>query len=324
MRLPHRKSNLAIGTLLLTAVVGLSGCELLGAGSLQAIAPNANIRTVALLESPSAAELAAYYCEDLARGEIIESLAIRACRAFLPRAPRKIDLTFTFDTIFDLENGNNFPVPMVELLLALEVFEGQDAAELAALCVSFCDPEAETCVDAPPEDACKPADKEIRSIEDLVPTIDDLVKVADDAISGRLLDQDNLSFRMIPAAESSGCRPAADFCEARDVDGVDNFCCGSECTPLDSGCRVADEAGQTCIFCPGKAEAHVAFSLGVEAVLKILKKVFVDGYDQIISGSLPSFDIPYTATGTLFFEVPVLGRLGIEFGPLSGLFEPLN
>jgi hypothetical protein len=160
-------------------------------------APYSELSEVALKEAPQNMVLANFYCRDLVSDLICDF-------AFDDPPVKKETLKFSFETVFKLGNPNKFSVPMVELLLALKVFEGQKQSELAALCISFCDPAAEDCAEVS-ADACKAPDQTVRSIEDFVPTIDDLVRVAKQAATGEL--DDNLKFRVIPARDFQRCRP---------------------------------------------------------------------------------------------------------------------
>ncbi|MCB9523018.1 MAG: hypothetical protein H6702_06520 [Myxococcales bacterium] len=244
--------------------------------------PTAALRTAVMVERPTNARLSAWFCHDFADGDF---LVTQGCDLAFGDRPNKPDLKFVFELAFDLGNPNGFPIPLVEILLALNVFEGADEAQLGALCVSFCDPEAAGDCDLAREDACQPPDKTVRGVEDFIPTVDDLIRIANDAVTGELFEDDNLKFRVIPAAGPDQCGEG--------------------------------ETGD----CPGQAEAFVRFELGIDATLKILGEVADDALDELLGGDSPSFDIPYSALGTLFFNVPVLGRHAIEFGPLTGTWS---
>ncbi len=270
--------------LILFAVLGLTGCDLLNkaaeAGAETAEPPTATFNSVALTEQPSNNQLASYFCVDLSPDiPLLDEREI--CIDFFGAVPAKSDLKFSFDLVFDLGNPNSFPIPLVELLLALDVFKGADQAELGAICVSFCNPEDGTCPDNPAE-ACKPADKTINSIEDFIPTTEELVEIARQALTGELFEDENLQFRYIPARDEE---------------------CGEEVCP------------------DGQLEAHIRFDLGIDATLKVLEVVAVNAIDDLIAGDSPMFDIPYQMIGVLFFDVPVLGRFAIEFGPIEGVFS---
>lgn len=283
---------------------------------------------VDLIESPENATLANFYCRDL--------LTDFVCDLVFDDPPvKKETLKFSFETVFKLGNPNTFSVPLVELLVALDVFEGERQAELAALCISFCDPSAEACEAKPPAEACKDAGN--RTLEDIVPTIDDLIELARGAADGTL--DDNLKFRVIPARDYQRCRPVGVSCElcgdgpdpAADQDAgtgappsrSQTICCDdAEPLELSPKCRLAEnDQGQSCELCDGEVESRVRFDLGVDAITSILSEVAKDAADAIAEGELPSFDIPYTIRGTVFFDVPVLGRFAFDFGPFSSTWS---
>ncbi len=297
---------------LLAACCLTSGCELLGgansdvAGGLTPQPPTAALMEVALTERPSYTKLGAYFCDDLVGGF--------ACGLVFDSIPRKADLRFSFETVFDLGNPNGFPVPLVEILLALDVFRGEAQASLATVCVSFCDPEAEDC--EKPAEPCVADGEGVRDIRDFSPTIDDLINLASAAVTGELFD--NLSFRYIPAREATACRPGAGDCVERDG----QLCCGDDCEALGTGCQMGtNDAGDTCQVCPGHLEARIRFELGIDAMLGLLEQIFSDSLDDLAAGRDIAFDIPYSAEGSLYFDVPSLGRFGLNFGPFEGTWS---
>ena len=257
-----------------TLALLLPGCPLLGGdgSSLRTPEPpTAALRVVNLTSQPRNQELAAYFCSDLVGGNVLTDAA---CVSAFGRSPLRTDLVFSFELVFDLGNPNDFPIPLVEILLALDVFEGNDAAQLGAVCISFCDPEAEDCVQAG-ADACLAPDKEVSSLEDFVPTLDDLIRIGVQAATGTL--DDNLKFRYIPAVSDDGT--------------------------------------------PGAAEARVRFDLGLTAMLGILETVALGSTSDLLAGRAPSFDIPYNVRGSVFFDVPVLGRHALSYGPIDGVWS---
>lgn len=316
--MPLKPSEALLWTALVTPMAACDALNSLGGGEagFDPVPPTAELAQVLLVENPSESELAAYYCDDLVGGG---GLLGGACEFAFGPAPAKSQLEFSFDTIYSLGNPNTFPVPTVEILVALDVFEGQNKAALGTLCVSFCDPEEEECDGGPREDACQ-AEGDSKGITDYEPTLDGLIELANDVVNGDVLD--NLKFRVIPERQLSGCRPAEDACaEEIAEDGTSQLCCDGDCTPVADDCRVTeDEMGQTCVSCPGSLEAHVQFDLGLEAVVGILGTVAEDAIDQLTDGESPDFDIPYSIEGTLFFDVPILGRLSLSFGPFKSVW----
>ncbi len=295
-------------SILLLAALTLPACDALesalgdgGLGEIDPQPPTALYRGLTLMDRPTNDQLGAWFCLELIPDPVIFSKQDGCEAVGFDLAPAKEDLKFSFDVVFDLGNPNTFPVPMVELLLALEVFQGADQAELGAVCVSFCDPEAGTCPEQG-EEACRPADQEIRSLEDFVPTTDQLIEIARKAITGELFEDENLQFRYI--------------------DGRGETACGAEEPPQDRNCEATtNDAGESCWVCDGELEAHIRFDLGIDATLEVLGVVAEDSVTELLQGNEPSFDIPYSALGTVFFDVPVLGRFGIEFGPVEGTFS---
>lgn len=236
--------------------------------------PSVEYQSSELTDSPSTKKLAAYFCKDLL--DFFGSDEI--CKGFFGKAPKKSTMKFNFLMTFQLGNPNAFPIPLVEMLLALDVFEAEDNAELGAICVSFCDPDAPNDECAPADASCEADEDDIKSLDDFSPTTDDLLGLADDIgeaiLEGEL--PENLTFKVIPAAEN-------------------------------------DEVGEM--------EARINFQLDISTMLSILKVVAKESLKDIEKGRDPNFDIPYAVNGTLFFDIPGLGRVAIDFGPFDGTWE---
>lgn len=301
----------------------LFGCEGLNRlGEAPPVAPTAALKEVTLVNSPPLMELAAWTCyDDPPEDRLgIPGSGVALCELLASEQPLEADLKFSFDTSFDLGNANGFPVPLVELYLSFNVFKGAAESQLGGLCVSFCDPEAEECdPGASAEEACLSDDETVKDISDFdLPTVDDLVGLANDIATGAAQDEiNNFHFRTIPAQAADNCRPVADSCE--EVDG--QMCCGEDCVALRTGCRVGDEDGQTCMICDGNLEAHIHFDLGVRAMLNILTELVRQGVESLLEGDPFELAIPYSVEGTLFFDVPILGRFSLNFGPFESTWE---
>ncbi|MEZ4234782.1 MAG: hypothetical protein R3F59_01175 [Myxococcota bacterium] len=71
-------------------------------------------------------------------------------------------------------------------------------------------------------------------------------------------------------------------------------------------------------------EAHVQFDLDIDTMLGLADDLLFAAVDDALSGRKVQLDIPYTADGTLFFDVPELGRKGVGFGPFADdwILEP--
>lgn len=272
--------------------------------------PAANLRQVDLVKAPSFDDLAAWTCFDFGgSGATCGLLGWDA-------KPARKDMQFGFDLVFDLFNPNSaFGIPLVELLLGFVVYDDQN---LGAICVSFCDPSEADCDPAStPEDACKvDTSEDIDGIDDLVPTVDDLLDLADDVLDGSV--DENFHWRTIPKFSEQMCHDAEDACVEEEVDGVAQMCCGDTCEPLARGCTVGEgEGGDTCALCDGHVEAHIAFDLEIDTMLGILETLFEDAVDALLAGRAFDFVIPYSVDGTVFFDVPKLGREALGFGPFD-------
>jgi len=232
----------------------LTGCEVLGDIADGVEPPTASLERVDLVHAPEAMELAAWQCH--------ESFDDFFCQGDLSDKPKKSNLLYSFDLVFDLGNPNDkLPIPLVELLLGMDVYEGNN---LGRACVSFCDPDEETCapgIDA--EGACQ-ADEadDVDSFEDIIPTVDDLVGIGEAVMAN---DVDNGDWRWVNGGES--------------------------------------------------VEAHIQFDLDAGVMLDLGDELINDALDDVLSGRNIKLEVPYAADGSVFFDVPELGRKAIGFGP---------
>ena len=250
-----RAMTVGMGTLGVSAMAGLGlvGCDaVLG----KIVPPGVSYKEAVLVEHPSAREMARWGC--------FQTLGDFICEGAGLSNVSKSQLQFSFDVVFDLSNNNEkLPIPLVEILLATTVYGDEN---LGAVCISFCDPEEESCeAEANAEGACDSESAEdVDSIGDVVPTVKELHDIA----AGVLEDGvDNGEFRTIPAQSD--------------------------------------------------IEAHILFDFDINAMLGILDDVVVDLGGDLIDGRTLGVDIPYTMDGSLFFNVPEMGRYSVDFGPVS-------
>ena len=238
------------------AGIGLAGCDALEELVGEIAPPGAEFAGVDLVSRPNARELARWGCFEYVGDTVCDLAGLNKVR--------KSDLLFSFDIVFDLSNNNEkIPIPLVEILLATTVFEDD---QLGAVCISFCDPEAETCESTSnAEDACNADDaQEVKSASDIVPTVDELQELASDVASG---DFDNSEFRTIPAQ--------------------------------------------------GEIEAHIQFDFNINTMLGLMERILLDLGEDLLAGRNLSVTIPYSMDGTLFFDIPSMGRHAIGFGPVE-------
>ncbi|MEL6345318.1 MAG: hypothetical protein AAFV53_19585 [Myxococcota bacterium] len=275
--------------------------------------PSAGLQRVDLVKAPSANRLMAWGCYAYVPG------AASACPlAGFNNQPNRSALTFSFDIVFDLFNPNaSFPVPLVEMLMGIDVFEGNN---LGAVCVNFCDPDTEDCstVDNAVGTCSIEDAQQVEGVQDVQPTVDDLLNLAEDIRDGSL--EDNLSFRVIPKYTEQSCSTGT--CEEIGSGDDVEMCCGDECAPLEIGCAVgAGDNGQTCALCDGHTEAHIQFDLDIDAMLGLFENLFNDAFDDVLAGRSVQLAIPYSAKGNLFFDVPQMGRYALGFGPFDSEWD---
>jgi hypothetical protein len=145
--------------------VSLGSCDFLDqAESLMEVVvemPEVSVGDVTLARSPAFRQLASYYCPRVYSVPLVEDV----CRGLVGTPPPERDLFFRFVLPLEVGNPNEFPLPAVSLLTALEVFSGSDARELSAVCIRFCDTSEADCNPYAP-DACYSDDPEIRSLDD--------------------------------------------------------------------------------------------------------------------------------------------------------------
>lgn len=119
--------------------------------------------------------------------------------------------------------------------------------------------------------------------------------------------------------------PAPNSCQAdNDVDSVEDF------VGALAGFVFAAATGQTNIednlkirvIPPGKnIEVSVVFGLDVDTVLDLLVHLAEQAGNSLIQGKSVEFDIPFAARGTLFFDVPIIGRTPLGFGPYADTWK---
>ena len=248
----------------------ITGCELLNAAAAELdqaglgyLMPRLTLDDTVLLAYPSGQDLAAYYCPD-----VVPFPGNAGCSLLGPR-PSESQMQFHFELRYLIDNPNpDIPIPATEILASIRLFEGEDSAELGAVCVALCNEGDVSCVGQPGENSCKSDQADITSVDDLQESIVGLlILTVDEVING---DFDNFSKRLIPA-------------------GAENF------------------------------EVRVRFSLGADAMIDILGRVLttvIAEPSELLAGSI-NIDIPFSVSGTLWFEIPVLGRVELGYGPFT-------
>lgn len=87
--------------------------------------------------------------------------------------------------------------------------------------------------------------------------------------------------------------------------------------------EAAKELNKSTILAGGDISLDLAFILGVDQALSVFQKTAESYVEAELGGGDGSLDIPVAAEGTVFFDLPVLGRLGVGFGPFQTVWRVL-
>lgn len=71
----------------------------------------------------------------------------------------------------------------------------------------------------------------------------------------------------------------------------------------------------------GDIQLDLSFTLGIEQALRILQKLANRFVQDVMSGKSNGLSIPVSAQGTVFVQLPVAGRIGVGFGPLTSAWQ---
>jgi hypothetical protein len=167
---PVRLGPLAAFAITLALPV-LSGCAALGlpapAGLTGAIAaPSVAFQGATLVQAPSTAQFAAYYCPDLVSVPL--GGAGLLCQGFFGARPDPMAMAVAFDAHLTVSNPNQVPLPVSSILAAVTLFPGAGNQKLGATCLHLCPPGAAGCASGGPEsaNACQASSSDIHSLSD--------------------------------------------------------------------------------------------------------------------------------------------------------------
>jgi len=175
------RSSSPISWLLLATSLAAAGCAELGipgpgvpVGGIQP--PTLTFQGATLARAPSAAQLAAYYCPDVA--QVPFGGAAMVCQGLFGGRPDPASMSVSFDVHFQATNPNQVPLPLSSLLAAVTVFPAAGNQRLGAACVSFCAPDSPGCVAGPDPNACQSSARDIHSLADYAAAAAPLLAVA--------------------------------------------------------------------------------------------------------------------------------------------------
>lgn len=87
--------------------------------------------------------------------------------------------------------------------------------------------------------------------------------------------------------------------------------------------QAAEELRKSTILAGGDISLDLAFYLGIDQALKVFEKTAYGYVDALLKGQNASLTVPVRADGTVYFRLPVLGRIGVDFGPFRTTWEIL-
>lgn len=67
-------------------------------------------------------------------------------------------------------------------------------------------------------------------------------------------------------------------------------------------------------------EVRVRFSLGVDAMINLMVGLTDQLVSDLLAGSDIQFEIPFAVRGTLWFDIPILGRVALGYGPFEDVW----
>lgn len=170
----------------LAASMFLTGCPLLNSSTGETVVdnlrPDVDASELQLRHGPSLEELAAHYCPDLFGDPITGAI----CAELFGLPPHPSRLAFEFGIVVTIDNPNDVPIPALDVLVALTLFEERDSEALGAICVSLCGQDDPECDGSPREGACESTEEDITSIEDFVNRLPGLIE---DIATGEALEE---------------------------------------------------------------------------------------------------------------------------------------
>lgn len=146
-------------------------------------------------------------------------------------------------------------------------------------------------------------------------------------IGMNVIDTANLGTACISFCDpdEEACEPAVNAEGACEVDESDQLKGPEDLIPtVDDLIDLADDAvsgelGENGAwrYIPGGStvEAHIQFDLASDVMLQLADFLVEEALDDLIAGRNLKIDVPYATEGTVFFDVPELGRHAAGFGP---------
>jgi hypothetical protein len=126
---------------------------------------------------------------------------------------------------------------------------------------------------------------------------------------------------------AAGCTgaPAPDACQAssRDVRSLSDFVDKSVPQLLFSeGVALANGQPPSFALPPftasSQADITIRYTFGPEQLLAVMRALAAQSAGELRQGRLPTFTLPYTLVGTVWFDAGSIGRIAVGWGPVQG------
>jgi hypothetical protein len=123
-----------------------------------------------------------------------------------------------------------------------------------------------------------------------------------------------------------GPQPGACEASSRDVRSMADFVDRSLPSLLISaGVALANGQPPTFTLPPlvaaSELDVTVRYAFGPEQLLGIMRDLAQQSVGELKQGHLPTFTIPYSLEGTVFFDAGSIGRLAVGWGPVTGTWQ---
>jgi hypothetical protein len=123
-------------------------------------------------------------------------------------------------------------------------------------------------------------------------------------------------------ADSPGCtgapKPGACTSSQPDIHTIAEFASGVPdlIDSINSG-DTGDALSQSLIPAGGDVNLNLAFNLGVDAALGVIQKTAATFVTGLLKNTPVPLSIPVSVQGAVFVQLPVGGRIGVNFGPVQ-------
>lgn len=85
--------------------------------------------------------------------------------------------------------------------------------------------------------------------------------------------------------------------------------------------KAQDELRKSTIAAGGDVTLDLSFVLGIDQALTVFQRTALGYVQDYLAGRPASLDVPVSAEGSVFVRVPALGRIGVDYGPIDGVWH---